>query len=45
MVWKFSVGFVVFLVLGAIGLAVYGSHVTPQARTVEQVLPDNRFPK
>jgi hypothetical protein len=45
MVWKFMLGFVVFLVLGASALAIYGSRIDPPKRTVEQVLPDNRFPR
>jgi hypothetical protein len=45
MVWKFTLGFVVFLVIGASALAIYGSRVEPQKRPVEQVLPDNRFPR
>ena len=45
MVWKFMLGFMVILVVGASALAIYGSRVEPQKRTVEQVLPDNRFPR
>ena len=45
MVWKFSLGFVIFLALGAVALAIYGSSLAPERHTVEQVLPDNRFPK
>ena len=45
MMWKFMLGFVVFLAVGASALAIYGSRLEPQTRSVEQVLPDNRFPK
>ncbi len=45
MVWKFLLGFVIFLALGAITLAIYGSRLDPERHTVEQVLPDNRFPR
>jgi uncharacterized membrane protein len=45
MVWKFALGFVVFLVLGASALAIYGARLEPPTRGVEQVLPDNRFPR
>ncbi len=43
--WKLLVGFVAVLVLGAGGLAIYGSTVHPVQRTVEQVVPDDRFPR
>lgn len=45
MIWKFALGFVIFLALGAVTLAVYGSRLEPAGSTVEQVLPDSRFPK
>ena len=38
-------GFVVLLVLSASALAIYGSRLEPQTKNVEQVLPDNRFPR
>lgn len=43
--WKLLVAFVVVLVLGASALAFYGSRVGPTTRNVEEVLPDNNFPK
>lgn len=45
MVWKFSLGFILFLVLGAVGLAIYGASLEPERSTVERVLPDNQFPR
>jgi hypothetical protein len=38
-------GFVVVLVVGAGALAFYGSSVQPEQHSVEQVLPDDRFPR
>ena len=43
--WKLLVGFVVVLVLGAGALAYYGATAGPERRSIEQVLPDNTFPK
>ena len=43
--WKLLVGFIVVLVLGAGALAYYGGTVGPAQHSIEQVLPDNRFPK
>jgi hypothetical protein len=43
--WKLLLGFVLLLVLGAGALAVYGSRLEPSQRTIEETLPDNRFPK
>jgi len=43
--WKLLVGFIVVLVLGAGALAYYGGTVGPAQHGIEQVLPDNRFPK
>ena len=45
MIWKFSLGFILFLALGAIGLAFYGARLEPEQSTVERVLPDNQFPR
>jgi hypothetical protein len=45
MFWKIMLGFVVFLAVSAVGLAWYGSRSQPAQTTVEQVLPDTRFPK
>jgi len=43
--WKLLVAFVVVLVLGASALAYYGASVGPTKHNVEEVLPDNKFPK
>ena len=43
--WKLLIGFVLFLAVGAGALAFYGSRVQPPSKSVEQVLPDSRFPK
>jgi hypothetical protein len=43
--WKLLVGFVLLLALGAGALAVYGSRVEPPQKSIEQTLPDNRFPR
>jgi hypothetical protein len=43
--WKLLVGFIVVLVLGAGALAYYGGTAGPTQHSIEQVLPDNRFPK
>lgn len=31
------------VILGAVGLAIYGSAITPVQQSVEKVLPDGRF--
>ena len=41
---RIGIAVVVFLVLGAIGLAIYGSTVKPPHRTYEQVVPNGRLP-
>jgi len=43
--WKLFVGFMLLLVLGAGALAVYGSRLEPSQRSIEETLPDSRFPK
>jgi hypothetical protein len=43
--WKLLAGFVLLLVLGVGALAVYGSRLEPSQRNIEEILPDNRFPK
>lgn len=43
--WKLLVGFVVVLLLGAGALAIYGARLEPPQRSIEQTLPDSRFPK
>ena len=45
MIWKFMLGFVALLVLSAGALAIYGARLEPPTKSVEQVLPDNRFPR
>jgi hypothetical protein len=41
--WKLLVGVVVVVLVGAIGLAIYGSQVKPSQQTIEQVVPNDRF--
>ncbi len=43
--WKLLVGFVLLLLLGAGALAIYGERLQPDQRTIEETLPDSRFPK
>jgi hypothetical protein len=43
--WKLLLVFVLLLVLGAGALAFYGARLEPPQRTIEETLPDNRFPK
>jgi len=43
--WKLLVGFVLLLVLGAGALAIYGARLEPPQRSIEETLPDSRFPK
>jgi hypothetical protein len=43
--WKLLGAFVVLMVLGAGALAFYGANVSPTKHNVEEVLPDNKFPK
>jgi hypothetical protein len=43
--WKLLVGFIVVLVVGAGALAYYGGTAGPAKHSIEEVLPDNRFPK
>lgn len=38
-------GILLLLILAGGGLAIYGSQVKPSRHNVEQVLPDERFPK
>jgi hypothetical protein len=44
MAWKLLLVLVVLLILGAIGLAIYGGQLTPEQQRIEQVLPDEQFP-
>ncbi len=41
---RIAIGVVVLIVLGAVGLAIYGSRVQPGTHAVEQIVPDDRFP-
>jgi hypothetical protein len=43
--WKLLAGFVIVLVLLAGALAFYGVTASPPTHSVEQVLPDSKFPK
>jgi hypothetical protein len=43
--WKLLIAFVLFLIVGAGSLALYGAHVAPPSRSYDQVLSDSRFPK
>ena len=43
--WKLLVAFVLLLVLGAGALAFYGARLEPPQRSIEETLPDSRFPK
>ena len=43
--WKLLLAFVVVLAVGAGALAYYGASTGPEQRSIEQVLPDDRFPK
>ena len=42
--FRFAIGFVVLIVLGAVALAVYGSRVQTSTHPVEQIVPNDRFP-
>jgi len=41
---RITIGIVVLVVVGAVGLAVYGSRVQPSTHAVEQIVPDDRLP-
>jgi len=43
--WKLLLGFVILLAMGAGALAIYGARVEPPQKSIEQTLPDSRFPK
>ena len=43
MAWKLLVGAVVIVIAGAVGLAIYGSRVTPSQAPVEQDVPNDRL--
>jgi hypothetical protein len=41
---RVGLGIAVLLVVGAVGLSIYAGRVTPARHSVEQVLPDDKFP-
>jgi len=41
---RIAIGFFVFLILAAAGLAIYASRLTPPHQTYQQVIPNDRFP-
>lgn len=43
--WTARIGlaFVVLLILGAVGLAIYASRLVPPHQTYQQVIPNDRF--
>jgi hypothetical protein len=41
--WKVLLGVAVLLLIGAVGLAIYGSQVRPAQQPHEEVLPNERF--
>jgi hypothetical protein len=41
--WKVLLGVVILLLVGAVGLAIYGSSVDPVQQPREEVLPNERF--
>jgi hypothetical protein len=45
--WGARIGFgiVVLVILGAVALAIYAGTVTPPRHSVEQVLPNDQFPR
>ena len=43
--WKLLIAFVLFLMVGAGSLAIYGARVAPPSHSYDQVVPDSRFPK
>ena len=45
MVWKLLAGFVILSAVLAGALAFYGATASPPTHSVEQVLPDSKFPK
>ena len=40
---RIGIAVVVLLILGAVGLTIYGSMLKPPHRTYEQVLPNDRL--
>ena len=43
--WKLVVGFVLLVLVGAGALAFDGARLEPPQRSIEETLPDSRFPK
>jgi hypothetical protein len=41
---RIGIGVVVAVLLGAIGLAVYGGRVQPHTHAIDQVIPNDRLP-
>ncbi|MEI9888357.1 MAG: hypothetical protein WDN08_18020 [Rhizomicrobium sp.] len=41
---RIGIGVAVLVLLGAIGLAVYGGRVEPVTHPVEQIVPNDRLP-
>jgi hypothetical protein len=41
---RIGIGVAVFVLLGAIGLSVYGGRVQPRTHPVEQIVPNDRLP-
>ena len=43
--WSVRIGliFVVLLILAAMGLAIYASHLSPPHQTYQQVIPNDRL--
>ena len=44
--WTARIGlvFLVLILLGAMALAIYASHIAPPHQTYQQVIPNDRFP-
>jgi len=45
MLWKALLALIILLIIGGVGLAIYGGRLEPQQQRIEQVLPDDRFPR
>jgi hypothetical protein len=41
---RLGIGVVVLVIFGTVGLAIYAGRVTPPQHSIEQVLPNDRFP-
>ncbi len=44
--WTARIGlaFLILLIAGAVGLAIYASRLAPPHQTYQQVIPNDRFP-